>query len=298
MLHLILGILKVIGIILLVLLGLVLLAILVLLFVPVRYRLSGKKEAELLEGAAGVSWLLHLVSLTAEYKEKQLAVKLKLFGIPVKPFGIGTGNGKKRKRPKKNEDNSVTIQEFQEQKKKVIQIEEKRKLETQYSDEDDKKTNIQNISIWEKLQDVWEKIIDLVADAQDIPDKLEKSIYGIRKKAEPFLQDETRKLYRRLIERLEYLWKHYRPRKIKGWLHFGTDNPDKTGELTGLIYLLLPMAADQMEIIPDFAEKVLETQISLKGHIRSIHLVKVAILLWWDKEFRITLRRVRGKEEK
>ena len=75
MLHIILGILKVIGIILLAVVGLFVLCLLILLFVPVRYRISGRKEEQVLEGHVQVTWLLHAVGLTADYSEKQLVIK-------------------------------------------------------------------------------------------------------------------------------------------------------------------------------------------------------------------------------
>ena len=64
----ILTILKVTGIILLVLLVLLLTVLLLVLFVPVRYRLSGKYE-DVPEGEACVTWLLRLIGVRAGYKD-------------------------------------------------------------------------------------------------------------------------------------------------------------------------------------------------------------------------------------
>ena len=60
--HVILQILAVIGIVLLVLLALLILTVLAVLFVPIRYRASGEKEADRIEGVAAVSFLVnHLI---------------------------------------------------------------------------------------------------------------------------------------------------------------------------------------------------------------------------------------------
>ena len=68
MIHILLMILKIIGVILLVILGLLLTAVLLILFVPVRYRadisFDGKPDGE-----AAVSWLLHLVRIRVSYHE-------------------------------------------------------------------------------------------------------------------------------------------------------------------------------------------------------------------------------------
>ena len=66
MLAIVLGILKIIGILLLVILGLLLFVILSVLFVPVRYRAEGSVY-EHLKGSASVSWFLHLIFLKVSY---------------------------------------------------------------------------------------------------------------------------------------------------------------------------------------------------------------------------------------
>ena len=68
MIHILLMILKVIGVILLVILGLILAAVLLILFVPVRYRADVSFEGKP-DGEAEVSWLLHLVRIRVSYHE-------------------------------------------------------------------------------------------------------------------------------------------------------------------------------------------------------------------------------------
>ncbi len=66
MVAIVLGILKIIGILLLVLLGLILAVILSVLFVPVRYRAEAEGYGSL-KGCAAVSWFFHLISLRVSY---------------------------------------------------------------------------------------------------------------------------------------------------------------------------------------------------------------------------------------
>ena len=83
--HVILTILKILGIILLVLLGLLLVIVFSVLFVPVRYRLEGEKSSPGWSEANGkvrVSWLLHLIHLRIQYQEKELDWECYLFGVP------------------------------------------------------------------------------------------------------------------------------------------------------------------------------------------------------------------------
>ncbi len=99
-------ILKIIGIVLLSLLGLLILALLAALLVPVRYRIDGEvKESLELQVRLRVSWLLHLLSFRADYREGGLKQSLRLLGIPLRlkrePETSQTEGKKKKKRKRK-----------------------------------------------------------------------------------------------------------------------------------------------------------------------------------------------------
>lgn len=95
MLGIILGILKIAGIVLLVLLGILLTLILLVLFVPVRYRVRGAFDGTP-RGMGEISWLLHLISCRITYEdEPDLAVRI---------LGIRVG----KKRPGRDEAEPVS----------------------------------------------------------------------------------------------------------------------------------------------------------------------------------------------
>ena len=99
--HVILTILKILGIILLVLLGLLLVIVFSVLFVPVRYRMEGEKSSPGWSEANGkvkVSWLLHLIHLRIQYQEKELDWECYLFGVPLKKAGAAVREWKKKRR--------------------------------------------------------------------------------------------------------------------------------------------------------------------------------------------------------
>jgi hypothetical protein len=80
MLHIILLILKIIGVILLSVLGLLLALLLIVLLVPVRYQLRvSHGEALYLKG--GVSWLLHLVQISVTHIEGVLHIRARILGF-------------------------------------------------------------------------------------------------------------------------------------------------------------------------------------------------------------------------
>lgn len=111
MLHIILLILKIIGIILLCILGILLLAVLCALFVPVRYRIRvSRKEGEgnpPVTACVRVTWLLHLVNILVRYPA-EIIVRVRIlfvtiFRMPAKEGKSGNSEGDKRKRKRKRQ---------------------------------------------------------------------------------------------------------------------------------------------------------------------------------------------------
>lgn len=82
MLQIILVILKFIGIVLGVLLAVILGLVLLVLFVPVRYDLSGEKREKLC-AQGKVHWLFHIVTFQISYENDEVRQILRIFGVPV-----------------------------------------------------------------------------------------------------------------------------------------------------------------------------------------------------------------------
>lgn len=91
------------------------------------------------------------------------------------------------------------------------------------------------------------------------------------------------------------LFGHYRPRRLTGYLKFGTGDPAQTGELTGALYLLLP--TQEYEIVPNFEETQFETETEFAGQIRGIHLLATAYHLFRNKKLKRLIRKLRKKGE-
>lgn len=80
MLHILLLILKIIGIIIAAILGILVLLICIVLFVPVRYEIAGKCDGNLdsLKGRAKVTWFLHLVRADICYKSGKVKWRFRI----------------------------------------------------------------------------------------------------------------------------------------------------------------------------------------------------------------------------
>ncbi|MGB8454987.1 MAG: DUF2953 domain-containing protein [Anaerocolumna sp.] len=96
MLHIVLFLLKIIGIILASILGLLLFLILVVLLIPIRYRIDADNKEEI-RADAKISWLLRIIYIRIIYSDNKMIIKLRLFG---KIF-YDSGKPKEKRKSKK-----------------------------------------------------------------------------------------------------------------------------------------------------------------------------------------------------
>lgn len=141
MLHILLTILKIIGIVLLVIVGLILLILACVLFVPIRYGAfirCNESNGKDLSAKVKVTYLLHIISLSVFYKEKKIDTELRICGFKTNLFdrikgkddsksGENTAenkkNSKKRFNDKKKEKNGTELQtaEYDEDEVEIIE---------------------------------------------------------------------------------------------------------------------------------------------------------------------------------
>ena len=109
MLHILLLILKIIGIVIAVLLGLLLFAVLVVLFVPIRYRFEGKKYSDIVVKGK-VTWAFGLVHLRILYLQEKLSIVLRVAGYR---FFDNDDSGKKKHKTKNHKTKKHKTKEHQ-----------------------------------------------------------------------------------------------------------------------------------------------------------------------------------------
>lgn len=327
MLHIILGILKVIGIIIGIVLLLLCTVLLSIVFVPVRYRMEAVKEPERADVKLRVTWLLHAVSVLL-YADVTgaVSVTVRLFGIHLPLHGEKgrknaetgkRGRGRRKKRAEEIRDVSeaeapteeiLDISEAETPTEEIRGISERKR-----EDEDSAEIpETQKISVYEKIRckiqafcdkikKVTEAVRHFLCCLKMLPQKLAyagRRLGALLHKPEEFAQlarkYEAKENLQIVYGYLRFLWKHFRPRSISGYLHFGTGDPALTGQLTGIIYMLLPARADGFEIMPEFDGAVFGTRIVCTGHIRAIHLIRVLIRGFRDEHLRRLIRTVRS----
>lgn len=318
MMHVILTILKIIGIILLVLLAILLTVFLLLLFVPMRYRLHVRKQKDLLEIDGRMTWLLHLIRADLNVKQMHGKAVIRAAGFKLKTLYF----------LKKEEDTDSTTAESTNPNVASEETASESEVPKPASEETIADSTAPKAASEETIADntksktkpgllgrmmnlaarILNKVLGLILQIPQLPaevydkidsiqDQLCRKYDALQKKADPFLSIEAEHMLGKGIRYLRYLIRGYAPRKITGYIRFGTGSPDLTGELTGLLYVLLPEAGTGYDIEPDFYELVLDTDTLATGQIRAYRLIWVGIRLILDKEFRTLLRQIRGKDK-
>lgn len=297
MLGILLTILKIIGIILLVLIGLILLAAAVILLVPIRYHGEGAREEKILSGNVKLTWLLHMISASASLSEDGTKIRVCLFGKTIYPKTKKPPKKSKAKKmpkqeaTKKSEKSEKPKQQSDTVSKEVATIYEPQKPNPELPKKEksarpDVKSKFEDIK--QKLLAVKEKFIDSKAGIQKIKNKIDywKNL----------LTSDPMK------EAMEFLWKktkgllhHILPRRMTGRIHFGFEDPSKTGKTLAYFSMLYPFTKENLVIEPEFEteELILEGDIAFRGRIRLGYLVYVALSVVLNKNIRRQYKRLR-----
>ena len=139
------------------------------------------------------------------------------------------------------------------------------------------------LKVWEKLKKIWIFIRNHTPGkvAERVTDKIEKKTATAKKKLRRLQKFwnlsctvKTREYLKKYIPRT---LKHILPRKVKGYVHYGMDEPYKTGQVTGYLSLLPFVYQKGLSMQPDFEQKVLELDVKLKGRIRLGYLLRIVL---------------------
>lgn len=310
MLHIILGILRILGILLLVILALVVFILLLALFVPVRYRLQAQ-IGEKIHAKGTVSWFLHLFYVRVEYRDKKLGYAVKLLGHTF----IGSEESEKEEPQEggetmpradtRTEDISASFadaEDVREEETILDTIADEKEAVRKWEDEDicvpkpeivdgtkDEKSVFGTAArLWKSLKRFWEGTVHAFSNIRETVSRIKKRI---RRYTDFWHNEKTQAAYRHVKKEAGYLLRHIRPRKLEGNLLFGTEDPASTGKILGVLCVLQGLSGNHLLVNADFERKVLEGEVSLEGHVRGCHFVKTFLVLVIDKNIRATVKR-------
>ena len=290
MLSVLLLVLKIIGITILVLLGILLLLLLIILFVPVRYRLKVEHgDGFALDGH--VSWLLHFLHGSISQTGRDRKIWVRIFGIKVYD-SLHSGKAEKA-RPKKKS----RIKPVRPEKQEETELTESDAMETESAKTGMKYTgNLKRPKdkffsrIVNKVKELIKKNRGFFTGIADKVRNLVQSILGLRERIGriiDFLNDDINRTgFRFTYDSIKKILKHVGPKKLKSTLVFGTGDPCSTGQILGVLCILYCFYGGDVQITPDFENKVFKGSHYAKGRIRAWTILVIIIRLLVDKRFK------------
>lgn len=317
MIQIFLLILKIIGIIILAILGLILLVLALVLFVPVFYKVRIIHNPQETKITGKVSFLWPAIVVIVQYFKK-LSYKVKLFGISLldseKPKKEKTPKKKKEKKQKKKKaGKSGDAIETVPEEEIFAPLENPGTLPKAEPEDEASFENVAEES--ESFEETTEKptqdkekkpglFAKIKAKIQKLRETISKTIVKIKKlihqkdEVQRILgKPETKTAMKFVWSKLGRLLKHILPRKIKGYLAYGADNPATTGQVLGILSVLYARTGQLLEIRPNFTEKQLECDVLIKGRIQVFTLLVIAVKVALNKELRQVIKEFKGIKE-
>lgn len=329
MLHIIIFILKIIGILLLVILGLILLLVSSVLFVPITYKVRAERKDGVIQVRAVAGWMFRLLSVHYRLHTSQEPMQLlqgRILGIPVwKPLEP------KKEKPKKAEKKS---KEKQSKPKQMGAKQLEQKAEVKSSDKakerlkkdltpgtavasvpqpepevsrqeqpQDKQAQTkpprQSIlkkllyairRIYGKITAIGRGLFSLVVKLLHMPEKASETIGTL---TDFWNLEENVKARESIWRELKFLWKHSRPRKADLTLHFGFEDPSWTGQCMGVLSILNVWYPGRFFLKPEFEQEIFEGTLYIKGHMMLAVPLLSIFRLWRDENVMKMYRRFR-----
>ena len=284
MIHILLLILKIIGIILLVILCLALL----ILFFPITYVGNINVKNKSICGKIRAGWLFHIVHFGMKFEQTDVSYALRVLGIPVV-------SSKKRQKEDASEKKDTEINVIKE-KKKHTDVEDERQtvVNEEHASKQDSNTDDEisqedalNVSDSKRTKKtgtdqeeeaVKKKIIDKIKEfLKKIKRKVSnilKNIKGYCEKAKEIKNfitaNTTKEAYHYGKKIIMKLAKHILPKKIRGYVRFGFEEPHLTGQTLGYIamgFSMFHINLKHMVVEPDFENCVLDGNIRFRGRV-------------------------------
>lgn len=322
MLHILLLVLKIIGIIIAVILGILVLLILIILLVPVRYQ--GETAADGtwkgISAKIKVHWFFHLIAFSAEYKDEAFFWRLR---IAWKKMGTDSEDGQESAVEEKTEvrqEPAVEVQAEYKEKEEVsadeagtedrLEKEEKTDTKTeenverllQKPEKNEEESQIPPAD--EETPFLFEKIAGrLRAFFQKIKYTFQrlcgkiKTLSEKKEKVKEFLTDEVhRRAFQKTKTEFSRLMRRIRPKKLKGTVHYGFEDPYHTGQVLAALGVAYPWLGEAVSVYPDFEKRILQGDLYVKGTVRALYVVLLIWKLVWCKDVRTTYHHIRSFE--
>ena len=302
MLSSVLHVLAIIGIVLLCIIAFLLVVLLAVLFAPIRYRLCVEKEdgwkKENIHIRADISWLAGIVRVKARFFEPQIFKVQVLFFTVFDRFKEKKEKRQAKKAPKRQKTDPKTEKSIVNEKPKVqnstaekVPPEEKAPAQ----DAEEKTAGTEETGKSPSLRERLEKIRYTICSIYD-KIKAAKDTAGYYK--ELLQSEEFKSCLEFVTGHTGKLFRHILPNRIKGYLLFGTGQPDQTGYILGMISIIRGLRGyDKFNVEADFERQIVEGKIQCRGHILLATVGILALQIYQKKELKELISKWKREEE-
>lgn len=284
-----LTILKIIGIILLAIICLILFVAALILFVPIRYRAVVKKEHpdDGIFAKGAVTYLLHIISGGFVYNG-EVDRYVKLFGFRIWPRKDKPYSGHE---PADTTPEDTSAEDTEEHIDETVPAEEDYSIDWNREDEEDTVFSGDNDAVDDPFADEKDifDLIDEIADrVAEKYDSLSQKCEDIKKKArywDRMYQDCRNRAAIGLIwQQVVKLLKKIAPKKVKGFVHFGFEDPATTGKVLVYLSMIYPALPRRLVIEPSFSDTDVYGDLDIKGNLMLINVLVSFLKVFFNKD--------------
>ena len=348
LIHVLLILLKFLGIFLLFLLGLIFL----ILAAPIRYsfHFHAGEEASF-GGQIKVTWLLGILYIRGSYIEKIFEYRVRIFGYQIlgnqKEFLEKKQKRERKKQKKRNKkseksknkenvpaplkqeescgDDRTAKQEMQPEEKVSPEQEgtckERRSAEQEVRTEESvspeqegtcegRRSAKQEMQPEEKVSPEQEGTCEECRSAEKAVEPMEKKpsstdrfrekttgrLDSLRKKIHEFREAYQEYHGKQLMDFAKQsiikILRHVLPRRMRGFIRFGFDDPAVTGIVTGGAALFYPKYRDTLVLEPDFGQECFEADCRGRGRIHPGFFLYMGLKALWNPDVRALLKKL------
>lgn len=319
LLHVILILFKIIGIILALVLGLLVLV----LAAPVRYSFRFHTDENAPPGGqVKVTWLLHILYVRASYIDKMLDYRVRIFGYQIMGNQKEFLEKKKKREQKKQQKRQRKEEKDQKDKKEQPEPElqalslpepeavseaEPEVKEKASSDETEVPKEDAVVEAEEKEKSAKTATREKSGDGQKktAGGKIgrKKTVKGKKKRRESLgdkiasVRTAWREYHGRQLldftkKSIIKILRHILPRKMRGYIHFGFDDPAVTGLVTGAAAMFYPKYRKTFTLEPDFHQTCFEADCSGRGRIHPGFFLYIGITALMNKDVRNLIKKM------
>lgn len=189
----------------------------------------------------------------------------------------------------KNQTENATHTEMDSESADAGAEEEKEEAETDSEESTSKWELLREKILW-CIRKIWKLLKNIRYTIQSIYDKIRNIIHHIRYYYRVLQSELFGRTWEKYSKEVLCLLKRIAPRKIKGYLHIGMEDPATTGQILGYYGMLYPLIGEHIDVVPDFEHVILEGTLKIRGNITLFQAVRIACTIYFDKDLQKLIR--------